>query len=92
MCNLYTFKLSRDEVKGLLEHYQLAGNEWARVFDKDIRELNESGQVYPGYSAPVVTVQDGEETLEKMRWGMPGSVFPPKPGENSPRCPLSSHL
>ena len=25
MCNLYTYKLSRDEIRGLMEHYKLVG-------------------------------------------------------------------
>ena len=25
MCNLYTYKLSRDEIRGLMEHYRLVG-------------------------------------------------------------------
>ena len=29
MCNLYTYKLSRDEIRGLMEHYKLIGEEWA---------------------------------------------------------------
>jgi hypothetical protein len=29
MCNLYTYKLSRDEIRGLMEHYKLVGVEWA---------------------------------------------------------------
>ena len=85
MCNLYTYKVLRDEVKGLLDHFKLVGKEWARVFDKEMLGLNEFGQVYPGYSAPVVTVPNGEESLERMRWGMPGPLFPPKPGEKPKR-------
>ena len=37
MCNLYTYKLLRDEVRGLLEHYKLAGRQWSDVFDKEMR-------------------------------------------------------
>ena len=33
MCNLYTYKLSRDEIRGLMEHYKLIGTEWAEQFD-----------------------------------------------------------
>jgi hypothetical protein len=31
MCNLYTYRLSRDEIRGLMEHYKLIGTEWAEV-------------------------------------------------------------
>lgn len=81
MCNLYTMKLSRDEVRGLLEHYQLANREWAKLFEKEQRGINDDGRIYPKYAAPVVTVQKGEERLEKMKWGMPGPVFPGKDGK-----------
>jgi hypothetical protein len=33
MCNLYTYKLSRDEIRGLMQHYKLIGTEWAEQFD-----------------------------------------------------------
>ena len=85
MSNLYTMALSRDEVRGLLEHYKLVGKEWSDLFAKDQSRMNESGLVYPKYPAPVVIVKDGVEILEKMRWGMPGPVFPPKPGAKPTR-------
>jgi putative SOS response-associated peptidase YedK len=81
MCNLYTMKLSRAEVRGLLEHYKLVGKEWSELFAQDQAGKNESGLVYPKYPAPVVIVEDGVETLEKMRWGIPGPVFPTKDGK-----------
>jgi hypothetical protein len=37
MCNLYTYKLSRDEIRGLMEHYNLVGVEWAEQFEKEMR-------------------------------------------------------
>jgi putative SOS response-associated peptidase YedK len=85
MCNLYTMKLSRAEVRGLLEHYKLVGKDWSDLFAQDQAGMNESGLVYPKYPAPVVIVQDDIETLEKMRWGLPGPTFPPKPGEKPKR-------
>lgn len=36
MCNLYTYKLSRDEIRGLMQHYKLIGTEWVEQFDKDM--------------------------------------------------------
>jgi hypothetical protein len=39
------------------------------VFTRDQGGMIESGLVYPKYPAPVVIVQDGVESLEKMRWG-----------------------
>lgn len=75
MCNLYTTKLSRDEVRGLLRHYKLVDQPWAARFEKDQAAMNDDGRVFPKYAAPVVTVQGGKQVLEKMRWGMPGPTF-----------------
>jgi hypothetical protein len=81
MCNLYTYKLSRDEVAGLLQHYKLIGVDWAEIFAKEMSGKNDEAFVYPNYEAPVVIVRDGKRELERMRWAMPGPIFPPKPGE-----------
>ena len=76
MCNLYTYKLSREEVRGLLEHYKLIGRQWSEAFANETAGLNESGNVYPKYAAPVVRLQDGEQILDRPKWGMPGPVLP----------------
>jgi hypothetical protein len=36
MCNLYTYKLSRDEIRGLMQRYKLIGTEWAEQFDTEM--------------------------------------------------------
>ena len=46
MCNLYTYKLSRDEIRGLMEHYKLVGVEWAEVFETEMAGKNDEAQVY----------------------------------------------
>jgi putative SOS response-associated peptidase YedK len=81
MCNLYTYKLSRDEIRGLMQHYKLIGTEWAEQFESEMRGQNEPALVYPNYLAPVVIDRDGARVTERLRWGMPGPAFPPKPGE-----------
>ena len=86
MCNLYTFKLSREEVRHLLAHYKLIGKEWGETFGKEMDSLNASGDVYPKYTAPVVIEHSGEQILDHMRWGMPGPVIP---GEKSTRPKFS---
>ena len=43
---IYTMKLSRDEVRGLLEHCKLAGPKWSELFDREQGAMNESGLVY----------------------------------------------
>jgi putative SOS response-associated peptidase YedK len=85
MCNLYTYKLSRDEVRGLLEHYKLVGQEWAEVFEKRMAGRNDEALVYPKYPAPVVIVRDGKQELTDMGWGMPAPPPPLKPGEKPKR-------
>jgi putative SOS response-associated peptidase YedK len=81
MCNLYTYRLSRDEIRGLMEHYKLIGTEWAEQFESEMRGQNEAALVYPNYVAPVAIVRDGKRSIERLRWGMPGPVFPRKPRE-----------
>src|SRR5438105_4681246 len=35
MCNLYTYKLSRDEIRGLMRHYRLMGQQWSELAEPD---------------------------------------------------------
>lgn len=56
MCNLYTMRLSRDEVAGLLSHYKLVGKDFADA----MAAKNDATNVYPNYEAPVVVVRDGQ--------------------------------
>jgi hypothetical protein len=82
VCNLYTYKLSRDEIRGLLQHYKLIGRQWAEVFEKEMAGKNDEALVYPNYLAPVVIEQDGKRVLDHLRWGMPAPLLPPmKPGQ-----------
>jgi hypothetical protein len=74
MCNLYTYKLSRDDIRGLMEHYKLVGVEWAEVFEKEMLGKNDEALVYPKYQAPVVIVRDGECVLDHMGWGHAGAA------------------
>jgi hypothetical protein len=57
MCNLYTYKLSRDEIRGLMQHYKLVGQQWAEVFEQEMIGKNDEALVYPKYQAPVVTLE-----------------------------------
>lgn len=61
MCNLYTTRLSRDEVKSLFRHREL--------IDKNYRDVV---QVYPNGEAPVMVLEaDGRVAIRDMRWGFP---------------------
>lgn len=77
MCNLYTYRLSRDEMRGLLRHYQLIGKGW----EEAVRTRNEPTDVYPNYEAPVAVVREGQRVIETMRWGFPP---PPFTGSKAP--------
>jgi len=85
MCNLYTYKLSRDEIRGLMQHYKLVDVEWAEVFETEMLGKNDEALVYPKYPAPVVVVRDGKRGLDHMGWGMPAPVPPIAPGEKQKR-------
>jgi hypothetical protein len=67
MCNLYTYKLSRDEIRGLMDHYKLIGTEWAELFEREMQGKNDEALVYPNYLAPAVIDRDGARTIERMR-------------------------
>ncbi|MCA0247706.1 MAG: SOS response-associated peptidase family protein [Proteobacteria bacterium] len=61
MCNLYTVRLSRDEVAGLLRHRQLIGT-----------NFRDPMNVYPNGDAPVMVAEgDGSIAFKDMRWGFP---------------------
>ena len=85
MCNLYTYKLTRDEIRGLLQHYKLIGRQWAEVFEREMAGKNDEALVYPKYQAPVVIVRDGEQALDHMGWGMPAPLQPFGPDEKPKR-------
>jgi putative SOS response-associated peptidase YedK len=85
MCNLYTYKLSRDEIRGLLRHYRLVGQQWSAVFEREMAGKNDEALVYPKYQAPVVIVRAGERQLAHMGWGIPAPLPPLVPGEKPKR-------
>jgi hypothetical protein len=66
MCNLYTYGLSRDEIRGLLQNYKLVGQQWSEMFDREMAGKNDEALVYPKYPAPVVIVRDGRRELDHM--------------------------
>ena len=76
MCNLYTSKLSRDEVRALFRHYELHDQQWSDVFEQEMTGLNSDGRVFPKYAAPAVILETGKQILDHPKWGMPGPVMP----------------
>jgi putative SOS response-associated peptidase YedK len=69
MCNLYSYKMSADEMRRLMEHFKLLGTTWS----EPIRARNAPIEdVYPNQPAPVVVVQNGERIVrEDLLWGFP---------------------
>lgn len=84
MCNLYTYKLSRDEMRGLMQHYKLIGKQWTEL-ENEVRGMNDDGRVYPKYSAPVVIEKSGKQSLERMKWGMVGPRLPWEKADARPK-------
>jgi putative SOS response-associated peptidase YedK len=72
MCNLYTYKMSREEMRALKLHFQLIGTTWSD-WEERLRRQNEPVEdVYPNKRAPVMVLQDGAHVVrEDMLWGFP---------------------
>jgi putative SOS response-associated peptidase YedK len=69
MCNLYTYKMSADEMRGLMSHYRLIGTTWTERMRIQNEPVND---VYPNRPAPVVVEHDGQRDVrEDMLWGFP---------------------
>jgi putative SOS response-associated peptidase YedK len=69
MCNLYTYKMSADEMRGLMSHYKLIGTTTSERMWTQNEPIKD---VYPNRPAPVVVEQDGQRTVRQdMLWGFP---------------------
>ena len=69
MCNLYTYKMTVEEMRALKLHFEFIGTTWSEWEERQ-RRLNEPIEdVYPNKRAPVVILQDGEHVVrEDMLW------------------------
>lgn len=67
MCNLYEYDMTQEDMRLLLEHYKLVGQDFAEAK----RWQNAPRQVYPNQDAPVVRSIGCERVLTTMRWGFP---------------------
>src|SRR5436190_17247838 len=77
MCNLYTWKMTAEEMRALKLHFQLIGTTWTEWEERQRRQNEPVQDVYPNRRAPVLTLQDGQHVVrEDMFWGFP----PFKPG------------
>jgi putative SOS response-associated peptidase YedK len=72
MCNLYTYRMTADDMRLLKAHYNLVGREYLDV----LATKNDATSVWPNYAAPVILDRAGdgggvERVIEPMLWGMP---------------------
>src|SRR6266851_4338992 len=69
MCNLYTYKMSVDEMRSLVNHFKLIGTTWPERMWTQNEPIKD---VYPNRPAPVVVEQDGQRIVrEDLLWGFP---------------------
>ena len=72
MCNLYTYKMTVEEMRALKLHFQLIGTTWSDWEERQRRRNAPIEDVYPNKRAPVVVLQDGAHVVrEDMLWGFP---------------------
>jgi putative SOS response-associated peptidase YedK len=72
MCNLYTWKMTAEEMRALKLHFQLIGTSWTEWQERQRRFNTPIEDVFPNKRAPVVVLQDGEHAVrEDMLWGFP---------------------
>jgi putative SOS response-associated peptidase YedK len=72
MRNLYTYKMSAEDMRLLKAHYSLVGREYLDV----LATKNDAASVWPNYAAPVILerlIDSGgvERVIEPMLWAMP---------------------
>lgn len=72
MCNLYTYKMTADEMRALKLHFQLIGTTFTAWEERQRRQNQPIEDVYPNKRAPVIVIEDGEPVVrEDMLWGFP---------------------
>jgi putative SOS response-associated peptidase YedK len=71
MCNLYTYRMTAEDMRLLKAHYNLVGREYLDV----LATKNASTPVWPNYAAPVILERDNERVIEPMLWGMPAPAI-----------------
>ena len=72
MCNLYTYKMSAEEMRALKLHFQFYGTTWTEWEECQRRRNEPIEDVYPNKRAPVVVIENGEHVVrEDMLWGFP---------------------
>jgi putative SOS response-associated peptidase YedK len=71
MCNLYTYRMTAEDMRLLKAHYNLMGRDYLDV----LQTRNDDTKVWPNYEAPVILERETagalERVIEPMLWGMP---------------------
>ena len=75
MCNLYTWKMTAEEMRALKLHFQFIGTTWTEWEERQRGRNEPIADTYPNYEAPVIVDQDGQPELRTMRWGLPPPSF-----------------
>jgi hypothetical protein len=63
MCNLYTWKMTAEEMRALKLHYQIHGTTWAEWEERQRQQNKPIDDVYPNKRAPVVVIENGEHVV-----------------------------
>jgi putative SOS response-associated peptidase YedK len=72
MCNLYTYKMTAEEMRALKLHFQFIGTTWTEWEERQRKFNAPIEDVFPNKPAPVVVLRDGEHVVcEDMLWGFP---------------------
>jgi putative SOS response-associated peptidase YedK len=71
MCNLYTYKMTAEDMRLLKGRYNLVGQDYLNV----LSTKNDATAVFPNYEAPVIRRRGQERVIEPMRWGFPPPPF-----------------
>ena len=67
MCNLYTYKMSAEEMRALKLHFQFHGTTWTEWEERQRRRNEPVDDVDPNMLAPVVVEQDGERVVREVQ-------------------------
>ena len=75
MCNLYTYRMTAEDMRLLKAHYNLVGRDYLDV----LQTRNDETDVCPNYEAPVILERETagalERLIEPMLWGMPAPAI-----------------
>ena len=62
MCNLYTYKMTAEEMRALKLHFLFIGTTWTEWEERQRRQNEPIEDVYPNKRAPVVVIEASPST------------------------------